>query len=795
MKRKIFSILFSLVLLVSLGLVTAIPAQAAAPTVVAPVTASTFPSEATSHLVNIPAVNTGDLLIAFASYRSSRPITANPDGWTPLDTLQTKGDVGMGVFYKIATGNAGATTVNFVTSERSRMAVQVYRINGFSCATPPEISAAASGKSDSPDPDDLMPSWGADDTLWIAVVGHESEGGVVTDPIDYPLNYDSDQTSTMTGTGRNNFAIYSANRSHNIDTEDPGSFTVTNDRDWIAYTVAVGPSGVVSIHPDHTQQAEPGDVVAYNHTISNNSDIEDCITVNAISNQGWSVQLWHDQDGDGVKDFGEPDLSNPVTNVCIDALSTYNLGVEVSIPLDAAECTEEQTVVTATSGEDTNESDSATDTTQVHTSIIIVDGRLDSGYSFLKNSPGGDGLAPGNIYFYEDCDTCYWAFVVDRAFNDNVYDDADPSAYLALDGWDIKHTYDKLRGSDKALFNIADPLDSNNLYFEDLTLDYLSEVDVGTGDWSSGLTGADGSQTHPFHGVQAATSLEWNLEQSGWSDLTISPPYDWNDTHSPGWQWNMIYEFSIPKDEMGGQCGDVILAGAHNSPSKEDADLGMIGDYVWQDFNNNGLQDDGGPSAGIADVTVNLYENTTLIRSTQTAPSGYYIFNNLVAGNYYVEFVPPAGYFFTLQDEGGDDTIDSDADPTTGETATTALTSGEADMTWDAGMVQEPPTVYAAISISPLEGTNKVGEDHTLTALVGVNYGTGAGWTAVEGVEVTFTRTDGVGSVSPDTDTTDAEGKAQTVLTTVEAGTSTVQASATVIVSGQTFNLVTDGAT
>ncbi|MFC1980255.1 SdrD B-like domain-containing protein, partial [Chloroflexota bacterium] len=63
-----------------------------------------------------------------------------------------------------------------------------------------------------------------------------------------------------------------------------------------------------------------------------------------------------------------------------------------------------------------------------------------------------------------------------------------------------------------------------------------------------------------------------------------------------------------------------------------------------------------------------------------------------------------------------------------------------------------------------------------------------------ESVEVTFTVTDGVGGVSPATDTTDHNGVAQTVLTTAEAGTSTVQASATVIVGGQTFNLVTDGA-
>jgi hypothetical protein len=323
-------------------------------------------------------------------------------------------------------------------------------------------------------------------------------------------------------------------------------------------------------------------------------------------------------------------------------------------------------------------------------SAVCVDGRLDSSYSFVqhfnKSGSGNDALAPGNLYGYEGTDTCYWAFVVDRAFNDNVYDDNQGSAYLALDGWN-HHTYSQLRGSDHAIFDVADPTNSSTLYFDDLTLDYLD--DTG-GSFSSGLTGKDGSPTSPFRGVEAATSLEWNLEQSGWTNLTISPPYDWNDTHSPGWEWNMIYEFSIPKSEMGGQCGDVTQSGAHNSPSKDDDTKGKIGDYVWNDANQDGVQNDGGESAGIANVTVNLYDSTdTLIRTTQTAPSGYYIFNNLNGGNYYVEFVLPTGYAFTAKDQtagGGNDTNDSDAYTGTGRTDTFTLASGGTDLTWDAGL-------------------------------------------------------------------------------------------------------------
>ena len=60
----------------------------------------------------------------------------------------------------------------------------------------------------------------------------------------------------------------------------------------------------------------------------------------------------------------------------------------------------------------------------------------------------------------------------------------------------------------------------------------------------------------------------------------------------------------------------------------------------------------------------------------------------MAPGAYYVEFVAPSGYTFSPQDVGGNDALDSDANPATGVTATTTLTSGETDGTWDAGLYQ-----------------------------------------------------------------------------------------------------------
>jgi len=89
-------------------------------------------------------------------------------------------------------------------------------------------------------------------------------------------------------------------------------------------------------------------------------------------------------------------------------------------------------------------------------------------------------------------------------------------------------------------------------------------------------------------------------------------------------------------------------------------------------------------------VTVYLYEegNPTPIASTTTSGGGFYLFDNLLPGSYFVAFEPPAGYNITTQNAGSDDTIDSDADPVTGQTQVVTLTAGEYNDTLDAGLNQ-----------------------------------------------------------------------------------------------------------
>ena len=121
------------------------------------------------------------------------------------------------------------------------------------------------------------------------------------------------------------------------------------------------------------------------------------------------------------------------------------------------------------------------------------------------------------------------------------------------------------------------------------------------------------------------------------------------------------------------------------NPAPYEVDIpARLGDRVWEDLNGDGIQDAGEP--GIPGVKVTLFgTNGSVVATTVTDVNGNYIFEDLVPGDYTVHFQRPSGYKPSPQDRGNDDAVDSDADPTSGQTTTITLTSGQEDLTWDAG--------------------------------------------------------------------------------------------------------------
>ena len=93
--------------------------------------------------------------------------------------------------------------------------------------------------------------------------------------------------------------------------------------------------------------------------------------------------------------------------------------------------------------------------------------------------------------------------------------------------------------------------------------------------------------------------------------------------------------------------------------------------------------------AGLPGATVLLFDGPGSLVGAQLtdASGGYGFFSGLTPGaDYMLRFFPPPGYVLTLPDQGGDDTLDSDADLLAGETP--FVTIGAMGPTrWDAGMI------------------------------------------------------------------------------------------------------------
>ncbi|HEX2865862.1 MAG TPA: SdrD B-like domain-containing protein [Ignavibacteriales bacterium] len=140
-----------------------------------------------------------------------------------------------------------------------------------------------------------------------------------------------------------------------------------------------------------------------------------------------------------------------------------------------------------------------------------------------------------------------------------------------------------------------------------------------------------------------------------------------------------------------------VDAGIYEKPAPAKA---SIGNLVWNDLNQNGIQDNG--EQGIANVTVELYTcSGTLVSTTTTNSNGIYGFTGLNAGDYKVKFILPASYTFSPKDaSAANDETDSDADLTTGFTTCYTLNAGDVNNSLDAGMYQVQENLKADLSLT-----------------------------------------------------------------------------------------------
>lgn len=126
----------------------------------------------------------------------------------------------------------------------------------------------------------------------------------------------------------------------------------------------------------------------------------------------------------------------------------------------------------------------------------------------------------------------------------------------------------------------------------------------------------------------------------------------------------------------------------------EPNNLASVGDYVWNDQNQDGIQNESS-SDGVNGVRVNIYRSnntstpyaTTLTTNDLDGNPGFYLFEELPPGNYIIEGdIAPSVPITTRGSTGSSDPDDSDINTSTRRTETFNLSANEYDKTWDIGL-------------------------------------------------------------------------------------------------------------
>jgi len=183
--------------------------------------------------------------------------------------------------------------------------------------------------------------------------------------------------------------------------------------------------------------------------------------------------------------------------------------------------------------------------------------------------------------------------------------------------------------------------------------------------------------------------------------------------------------------------------------------LGKAGGFLWKDNGALAGVFEPGVEQKLAGVTVRLFDEagTTQLATTTTDANGAYEFDDLAAGIYVAEFVRPTGQRFAAQDAGTDDTLDSDADQTTGR-VTVALYEDQLNVS--AGLYDNTAPTISGSGVTATTNTQLSGtvmsfatdaDGDTLTATLGTTAANGA---LVLNADGSFTYTPNSGFVGTD---------------------------------------------
>jgi hypothetical protein len=119
------------------------------------------------------------------------------------------------------------------------------------------------------------------------------------------------------------------------------------------------------------------------------------------------------------------------------------------------------------------------------------------------------------------------------------------------------------------------------------------------------------------------------------------------------------------------------------------ANPSKIGDFVWLDANQNGVQDPG--ELGVGGVTLHLtgasFNGVQLQLTTVSDNTGFYNFDGVPGGNYQIKVELPNVHVFSPANIGSDLT-DSDINASDSSTAVFLLPVSTYDSRWDVGLIE-----------------------------------------------------------------------------------------------------------
>lgn len=209
-RRRALAAVLSLVtgVLALLGVVATAPGAQAADEQLSHVAAASSAGNRTSHTVRIPAsVQSGDALVLYLTWNSTKAVTTAPAGWTQIETRTGTGISGR-VWTKVATGSDADANVTVVTngSSKSVLSVSAYRsTGGLAKVTASEIGGSNTAASSHTTPAVAV----TDANSWLVSTWAEKSG--VNQTWTLPAGTSQRTTGTTTGSGKVSMVVGDSN--------------------------------------------------------------------------------------------------------------------------------------------------------------------------------------------------------------------------------------------------------------------------------------------------------------------------------------------------------------------------------------------------------------------------------------------------------------------------------------------------------------------------------------------------------------------------------------------------------